>query len=489
MPADILARDFGWRHAGRKRAALAHIDLEVPAGQRVLLAGASGAGKSTFLHALAGVLPAESGYQEGELLVGGQEPDPSAGRTGLVLQDPDSQVILATIGADVAFGMENLRVPAADIPHRAAAALDLVGLTLPPERSTQALSGGQKQRLAIAGVIAMAPDVIVLDEPTANLDPAAVTVVRDAVLAAQARTGATMLVVEHRVEIWADHVDRVVVLGPEGVLADGPPRAVLADAGLRPALLDAGLWLPDLPLPAPRARAAGGEELLSARGLGTGRGRALTAAGIDLDIRASTATGFVGPNGAGKSTTALTLAGLLPPLAGTLRAQPALLAAGTGRPRGSAPHGWSAQELVSRIGTVFQEPEHQFIAASVRAELEFGPLRAGLGEEIAAARADELLARLRMEALAPAHPQTLSGGEKRRLSVACMLAAQPPVLIVDEPTFGQDARTWRGLAELLGDQVDAGGALLAVSHDEEFLTAVGARRCAFAPAPRPQEVR
>ena len=178
-PAVITARGYGWRHAGRKAPALADIDLAVPAGQRVLLVGASGSGKSTLLHALTGVLPADSGHRTGELLVDGRHPDPARGRSGLVLQDPESQVILARAGDDAAFGMENLGIDPADIWPRVDAALHTVGLgpggaaaAEARARLTRTLSGGQKQRLALAGVLAMEPGLIALDEPTANIDPA-----------------------------------------------------------------------------------------------------------------------------------------------------------------------------------------------------------------------------------------------------------------------------------------------------------------------------
>ncbi|RII41586.1 ABC transporter ATP-binding protein [Galactobacter valiniphilus] len=179
----------------------------------------------------------------------------------------------------------------------------------------------------------------------------------------------------------------------------------------------------------------------------------------------------MGPNGAGKSTLALTLAGLQAPLSGTTVASPAL-AAGA---RGEEPGRWSARELVSRIGMVFQDPEHQFVARTVRAELEFGPKRVGLGAEEIAARVEELLSRLRLEHVADANPYQLSGGQKRRLSVGTALATRPGVLVLDEPTFGQDALTWAALVELLREELERGTAVLAVTHDEDFVRALDAR--------------
>ena len=477
MPAHVTARGFGWRHAGRRKPALSGLDLDIPASQKVLLAGASGAGKSTFLHALCGILPAESGEQTGELLLDGQRPDPKLGRCGLVLQDPDSQVILSRVGHDVAFGLENLRFPADQIPGRVRESLDDMGLRLPLDRSTQALSGGQKQRLALAGVLAMRPDVIALDEPTANLDPQSTAPIRDAALRAQEQTSATLIVVEHRLPLWVDHMDRIVVLGPDGVLADGPPDELLAaHADL---LTSAGLWLPSVQPPTRAVRPATGPAVLEAAGLTVGRGAKPAARDLSFGLYAGTVTGLTGPNGAGKSTTALTMGGLLAPLSGTVRAQRDLVTAAGPTARHDSPHRWPSRALSARIGTVFQEPEHQFLTGTVRDELAFGPQKAGMTPEQVADRTYELLERLRLTALAAAHPQTLSGGEKRRLSVACMLAARPAVLNVDEPTFGQDAQTWAALAQLFNEAADAGAAVLAVSHDEDFLAAVGATRLDF----------
>ncbi|WP_084500357.1 ABC transporter ATP-binding protein [Brevibacterium album] len=500
----ITARGFGWTHSGRARPALSGLDLRIEAGERVLLAGASGAGKSTLLHAIAGVLPEESGDSRGSLLVGDAPPAAARGVAGLVLQDPDSQVILARVGDDVAFGMENLGVPADRIPGRVREALETVGLPVDAAHPTRALSGGQKQRLAIAGVLAMDPGVIVLDEPTANLDPAAVPAVRDAVLAAQARSGATMVVVEHRLEIWADHVDRMIVLGTDGVVADGAPETVLGDAALRSLLEGAGLWLPGTAVPclrtgAGRASGSGGAPAVSGRAVpGSGAGGLpspgevlLTAeevavartggppvAVVSAEVRSGRALALTGPNGAGKSTAALTLAGLLPEASGAARASESLLA-GPRRPRSAQPSRWRSRALVTRIGMVFQEAEHQFLRHTVADELGFGPHRAGWAKSRIAERVEELLTRLRLTELAQAHPQTLSGGEKRRLSVACMLAAAPQVLVVDEPTFGQDALTWRELAAMFAEELDGGRAVVAVTHDEAFATALGADRLEF----------
>ena len=516
-PATVAARGWGWRHAGRSRPAVSSLDLDIRPGERVLLLGPSGAGKSTLLHALAGVLgdsstggadpasgaaaDAEDADESGSLLIDGAPPRSRRGRAGLMQQDPETQVVLSRLGDDVAFGAENLSVPPDDIWSRVAEALDDVGLgRLPLDHPTSSLSGGQKQRLALAGILAMRPGLILLDEPTANLDPAGVLEVRDAVGRCLDKTGATLVVVEHRVSVWKDLVDRIVVLQPgsatdSAVLIDGPPDQILAQA--RDMLTAAGVWVPGY---VPPTRARGGTRDTGASGASAGTapgastaGRLLLAAedlavsrerprraglrggfrsvppqpvqsGITAQVRAGEALTITGPNGSGKSTFALTLAGLLAPVSGRVSATVELSAGA-----GIDPYRWKAQQLIARIGTVFQEPEHQFVTGRVLDELMVGPRHLGRGGE----RVDELLERLRLTELVDANPYTLSGGEKRRLSVATVLAAHPQVLVLDEPTFGQDANTWAELASFLSELLDDGTAVVSVTHDAEFSAVLG----------------
>jgi energy-coupling factor transporter ATP-binding protein EcfA2 len=442
------------------------LDLSIDPGERVLLLGASGAGKSTLLAALAGVLGGDDeGEQSGELLLDGSAPTSSRGRAGLVLQDPDSQVILARVGDDVAFGCENLGVPREEIWRRVAEALDAVGLDLPLDHPTSRLSGGQKQRLALAGVLAMRPGLILLDEPTANLDPGGVREVRDAVARVAETSGATVVVVEHRVDVWLPLVDRVVVLAPGGgVLVEGGPAEVLARRGAD--LAASGVWVPGFPPARPMRSHRPGPVLLSAEALAIGRGTTLRG-GIDATVTAGEAMAITGSNGAGKSTLGLTLAGLLPPRGGAVVARDEL-----GFGAGIYPHRWKSRELLTRIGTVFQDPEHQFLAATVRDELAVGPRALKLDPAAIDARIDDLLERLRLTHLAGANPFTLSGGEKRRLSVATVLATSPSVLVLDEPTFGQDSRTWAELVALLSAELDSGNAVVAITHDADFVSAL-----------------
>jgi energy-coupling factor transport system ATP-binding protein len=459
--AALGAHDWGWTPAGRSTPVLDGVDLRIDPGERVLLLGASGSGKSTLLQAWAGVLGgSDEGDQRGSLTVDDRPVAETRGRVGLLLQDPDAQLVLARARDDVAFGPENLGVPAAQITERVDSALRAVGLDLPADAEGAWLSGGQRQRLALAGVLALEPAALLLDEPTAQLDPAGFEQVARAVADLVRERGLTLVVVEHRVEVWAALVDRVIVLDGGRVVADGPVDEVLAARG--ETLAARGVWVPGREPAHPAAASTPlGEVLVQTTGLDVQpAGGEPIALEVDLTVRAGEVVALTGPNGSGKSTLLLTLAGLLPPAAGSVEA----LAAGS-------PDDWSSADLAARFGVVFQNPEHQFVAGTVRDELAVGPA--------ARERTDALLDRLGLRRLAGVSPFSLSGGEQRRLSVATALATAPPVLLLDEPTFGQDSRTWAELATLLAEHRDAGGAVVMATHDRALIEALGAREVAL----------
>ena len=473
--ARVCARGWGWRHAGRKNAALSGVDFDIAPGERVLVLGPSGSGKSTLMGGLAGLLGgAEEGEASGSLTVDGVAPADARGRVGLLMQDPEAQVVLARVGDDVAFGMENVGVPREEIWPRVEESLSAVGLDVPLDHSTTELSGGQKQRLALASILAMGPGLLLLDEPTANLDPSGVAEVRAAVETVVERTGATVVVVEHRVDVWASLVDRVIVVADGAIAADGPLDEVLAQQG--DALRERGIWLPGDDVaaevgPAPEVPPASSDATPIARVTDLTIGYDASApvrSGIDLTIERGVSTCIVGVNGAGKSTFALTLAGLLPPLEGAVEVETSDGTAGD-------PHKWSSKQLLGRMSMVFQEPEYQFLASTVAEELAIGPRAAGMSEAEIAPLVDEHLEALGLTKLARANPMTLSGGEKRRLSVATALISAPELLILDEPTFGQDRGTWLGLVRLLRAALARGVTLVSITHDPAFVAAMGQR--------------
>ena len=302
---------------------------------------------------------------------------------------------MARAGDDVAFGLENRCLPAEAIWPRVDAALQAVGFGYGRDRPTDALSGGEQQRLAIAGVLALRPGLLLLDEPTANLDPDGAAAIREVVASVVERLGLTLVMVEHRVADALPLVDRVVAIeAGGGVMADGRPYDVFARHG--DALAEAGVWVPDRRLPAPPRRPRPEPEtlLLAEQVAFRYPGSVISAlARTDLQVRAAEAVAITGPNGSGKSTLAMLLAGLLPPTFGIVVAGEALA-----RGRGHEPiWRWPAQDLVRYVGTVFQDPEHQFLTGRVRDELMLGPRRIGLDEPAARRRADELLTRLHLD--------------------------------------------------------------------------------------------
>jgi len=481
----IRARGWRFRYAGRSEWAVRDLDLDIEPGERVLLAGPSGAGKSTLLTAIAGLLdPDQAGETAGSLTVGGEPPAAVRHRIGLVFQDPETQLVMARCGDDVAFGLENLGVPTDVIWPRVDAALELTGFPYGREHPTGRLSGGEKQRLVLSGVMALDPDLLLLDEPTANLDPEGAALVREAVDRALAATGAGLLVVDHRVDDWLPLVNRVIVLDQGGsLLADGEPTQIYQSYA--DALQAAGVWLPGSSGPVRRASKPAGPTVLFAEDLTytypghTDRPPAVS--DIRLELQANQALAITGPNGSGKSTLALLLAGLLPPTSGRVDVTnvPDIGSADTPAARLSRRrrplHRLPARQLVRMIGTVFQDPEHQFLTQRVYDELALGPRVMGRSPDEVSRIVDELLQRLHLSHLADANPFTLSGGEKRRLSVATALATGPAILLLDEPTFGQDLRTWLELIELLAELRDAGHAIGFVSHDPQFVAALADR--------------
>jgi len=497
----VEVRELSWRPFGRREPVLAGISLRIEAGSRVLLAGPSGSGKSTLLRALAGVLSTTAtGDLTGTVLIDGSQ---SAGSSvALMIQDPADALVAGRVGRDVAFGPESFGLPREQIWSRVRSALVSVGFPYDEDHATGALSGGETQRLALAGVLALTPRLVLLDEPTSMLDPLSAAVVREAITSAVRASGATLVMVEHQLSAWVEEVDRLVVLDQSGrVSVDGPVGATLAmSADL---LAAQGVWVPGVAAPRPlevrpalcaptlAGGSAGGRPgdrvLVSAESVSlTRRPRVSVMSAnrpavavqallnVSAQVRAGECVAVVGPSGAGKSTLTALLAGVDQPTQGQVRPGGRLLA-GLGASTPEPIHRWTSRALAARFGWVPQQAEQVVVARTVRDDVLSTSRHLGLDDDAAKARVDDLLQVLGLTALSGADPHHLSGGELRRLALAGAIAHGPSVVVLDEPSVGQDRLTWSAVAGVVVAARDAGLGVVLATHDP-LLIALADRR-------------
>ena len=432
----------------------------------LLIVGPSGSGKSTLALAIAGLIPTQiPADMTGTLELDGQDvrergPLGVAELVGLVLQDPSSQLVMERVEDDVAFGLENRAWPADAMRARIPQVMASVGLVGMERKRSRRLSGGQQQRLALAGALAPRPGLLVLDEPTASLDPDGTVTFLATLAKLREERAATIVLVEHRVDQAWPLADVVLALDADGSPIDqGPPRDVLRRS--RDRMRVAGIWLPgEQSTVRIEGEAPRGPLLLKATGVRFGYERAEPVVrDVTLGAAAGERIALVGPNGSGKSTLGRLFVGLHRPDHGSIDLA------------GGDPSRMPAPTLARRAGYVFQEPERQFLAQTVDQEV-----RLGLNDE-ELARVDDLMRRLGLplDRFGPHSPYRLSGGEQRRLSLACILIRRPALLVLDEPTFGQDRSGYEGLLGILREHLDAGACLLAATHDERFVRDVAQR--------------
>jgi len=402
-----------------------------------------------------------------------------SGDRGLVFQDADRQLVMERVDDDVAFGLESRGWPLDAMRARVPQALLDVGLDDRPRAVATTLSGGQRQRLALAGALAADPALLVLDEPTANLDPAAASAFMSRLARIKERGTTTMVIVEHRVDDVWPLADRLLVLGHDGrPLAAGVPGEVVDRLADR--MIAEGVWLPRwLEPPWKRPPGAGPavpthdedpaatsrpqeSTALVVAGLGFAyAGGPAILDGLDLAVRAGERVAIVGANGSGKSTLARLLVGLSKPDRGRVEIG------------GLVPSRQPPAARSALAGLVFQDPELGFLASTVDEEVRLG-LPRELAVESGAVRLMASLG-LPLETFGLRSPYRLSGGEQRRLSLAPGLLRQPKLLVLDEPTFAQDRAGVAVLVELLRTRTLAGTAVVAVSHDERFVAAFASR--------------
>ncbi len=518
-------RDLSITHADAVHPSPQDVTFDIEPGEVVLLLGPSGSGKSTLTLALNGLIPhAVPATMAGSVEAGGISTTDAhtaslSTHVAMVFQDPDAQIVTGTVYDEVAFGPENLLLPLDEVRARTEDALARVGLWERRDENPDRLSGGGRQRLAIACALAMGSPLIVLDEPTANLDPQGIDDVYAALTDVVAAGDRAILLVEHNLDAAMGFLTRTIVLDRAGhVVFDGPPARIIRAHAAE--LVAMGVWLPAATLAALRLQDAGTlrfeelpltpEELaaaltvshqsrlrdhgtdagaesalpsdvratvlqtdarrvqneiatgatapiISARGLTVRRHRTEILHGIDLDFEPGTLTAIIGTNGAGKTTLLQALAGVVPPPRGQVTVD------------GIDPGAASPRELASRVGFVFQNPEHQFIAHTVFDELAHGLRLRNTPDAETRERVDAMLTRFGLDAKADVHPFLLSGGEKRRLSVGTALITRPQVLALDEPTFGQDRARAVELLALLRDLRAEGTTIVIVTHDLQLV--------------------
>jgi energy-coupling factor transport system ATP-binding protein len=506
-PPVVELTGFTFRHAVADEPALTGISLSIRRGEYVAVLGAAGAGVSTVLRALDGVVPQlVAGVTGGTIRVAGLDPllmpvRRMAPHVGLVLDDPEVATAQATVDEEVAFGLENLAVPRAEMGPRIGAALAEVGLAGFGARAPLTLSGGERQRLAIASVLVMGTEILVLDEPTSNLDPAGRRAVFALLRRLNRERGVTVVAADRDVEALAGDATRVVVLDRGRVVADGDPSTVLGD----PAAMAAhGVRVPQVaemaarigvpaPVPVSVDGAVRRTRVVAPAGARDGEAGAATRRaagavpgappviairdvvfrypgaprpavdGVSLLVAPGEVVGIAGANGGGKTTLGRLLNGLERPQRGRVVVD--------GLDTASHP----VRALAAHVGSVFQDSSHQLFATTVADELAMGPRAIGLAEAEVDTRVRGVVDALELGSLLGDHPFRLPRAMRKLVALGAVLTMRPPVLVLDEPTTGHDAQLAGLVAERIAAAAGEGTAVVVLCHDMAFLARVADR--------------
>jgi cobalt transport protein ATP-binding subunit len=502
-PHAVWVEGVAFTYHGAGRPALRGVSFIQNAGEMIGVMGASGAGKSTLAKCLNRIVPEfEDGDFHGAIRIAGESLEvlrvcDLAPKVGMVFQDFESQLFSTNVAHEVAFAMEQVGMDRAEMDRRILPALEAVGLRGFEHRDPMSLSGGEKQRLAIASVLALRPSVIVLDEPTTDLDPEGRAEVFELIKKLRGQ-GLSLIVIEHESEELRA-ADRIMVLREGEIAADGPPSEVFARTelltacGVRPPGLGHALELlgidaqpksveqaydeivrayPRLATTAagkvadsqPQPPAFAGNTFIGIENLSysyAGGPRVLDS--IDLKVEAGEFLAIVGQNGSGKTTLAKHVVGLLQPATGRVTID--------GKDRAQMRPAETARE----VAYVFQNPDHQIFAATVEEEVAFGPRNFGLPADEIRRRCDEALEAVGLQNERQSDPFLLSKGERQRLAVASVLVLRPRLLILDEPTTGLDHREQLRMMALVRDLNRAGIAIVIITHTP-WLVAEYARR-------------
>jgi energy-coupling factor transport system ATP-binding protein len=468
-------RDVSFTFPEGSSPALREVNADIAEGSFTLAMGATGAGKSTFLRAANGLVPHFTGGTfSGRVWVAGrdtlaQPPRRLADAVAFVPQEPAASFVLDRVEDEIAYGMENLGVDPAHMRRRVEEMLDLLDIAPLRDRSVRTLSGGERQRVAIAAAMAAGPRILVLDEPTSQLDPQGAEHVMAALQRLVHDHGMTVLIAEHRLERVAGWVDSALGFD-DGRVTSGPPVQVIGALGIGPPVARLGRlmgWDP-LPLTVRDARAAAGsrtpsngrahpqpvlgEMLMSVRRVSASHGLTRALHAVDLEVHRGEVIALMGRNGAGKSTLLRCMVGVHQPLSGDVLI------------RGRSPLPGADASLCP------QEPETILFADRVDEEIRVTLKARGI-----AAAPQEILGRLGIQDLADRHPRDLSAGQRLLVSVAAVAAAASPILLLDEPTRGLDPTSKESLMRFVRSHVQEGGAAIIATHDVELAAAVATR--------------
>lgn len=483
MPdAPLVIENLSFQYRSRNEPAIQDISFELKAGELLLIAGASGCGKTTLARCINGLIPRSyRGELQGRVMIHGEEvPSFSLAKlaqtAGTLLQDPEKQILGAHVKSEVAFGPENLGLPAAEVNTRVAEALSRLGLTELSDRDTFSLSGGEKQKVALAGLLAMRPSILILDEPLASLDPASA---HEALAAFRrlADEGATILLIEHRVE-------DALVAKPDRVLymKEGKIRYLGASEGLVDVVDRREVKLPAYQviqqvraegikaMPIVKLKSSPQQLLIGFENVSFGYGDDPDVLhNINLKIHAGERVALLGPNGAGKSTLVKHAIGLLKPRKGRVLVE------------GRETRQLSVAQVARTLGYCFQSPSHMLFAPTVKEELEFGPKNLGFKSAELNNAVSESLKTVNLVGMEDYAPLALSFGQQKRVTIACVLAMRSKILALDEPTAGQDYGNYMNFMDgIIGSQ-DSGklasnfDAVLFITHDLDLAVIFASR--------------
>ena len=453
MAAYVELNRVSYRYPGATRT-LKEIDLTIPAGESTAVFGASGSGKSTLAYLFNGLIPHFfGGLLEGTVVVAGNPTRNTMvselfSHVGLVLQNTDAQLFNATVADDIAFGLESLGYPAIDIRKRTHRISDALGITHLLHRSPETLSGGEKRLAAIATVLCLDPALLVLDEPFAGLDHRGTRIVSDLLRQIQ-RHGKNLILIEHRTKPFFTEADRCIIIDQGAVSFDGKPAEA---SGV---LLDSHL-MPRYPERRIRTRSRSDEPVLVIKDLSCRIEGRDVLSDISLSLTRGEAVAIVGENGAGKTTLIKHFNGLYQPTTGEVSF------------KGRCIRSLHPSARAVAVGVCFQNPNDQFFEADVRKEVLAGPKRLGKYDR---KWFEQICDTLCLHRLLDRSPYRLSEGEKRRVALASILVMRPEVLVLDEPTAGQDGRFKEILVHICGSISAMGTAMVVVTHDLDFARA------------------